>query len=154
MRDHSTIAAATNTEAGRPLVEVVETQRGTSWVAPALQKVLKQYPGTEVIVDLSSWSGSLVDDIRAAGLTVHETNAAGVSTACGEFLEAVLDQKFFYRGDSRLTTAVEGARQRPIGDRWGWDRKTPTTDVSPLVAASLALWGLGTLKPSPTYWIL
>jgi hypothetical protein len=154
MRDHSTIAVAANTEAAKPLVEVVETQRGTSWVAPALQKVLKQYPGTEVIVDRSSWSGSLVDDIRAAGLTVHETNAAEVSTAAGEFLEAALGQKFFHRGDPRLTTAVEGARQRPIGERWGWDRKTPTVDVSPLVAASLALWGLGTLKPSPTYWIL
>jgi hypothetical protein len=154
MRDHSTIAVAANTEAGRPLVEVVEAQRGTSWVVPKLQEVLKQYPGTKVIVDRSAWAASLADDIRAANLALHETNAAEVSTAAGQFLETVLEQKLFHRADPRLTTAVEGSRQRPIGERWGWDRKIPTIDVSPLVAASLALWGLGTLKPSPIYWVL
>jgi len=148
MRDHSTIGIAANTDAGRPLVEVVETQRGTSWVVPKLQEVFKPYRGAKVIVDRAAWSASLTEDIRAAGLTVHETDAAEVSTAAGQFLEAVLEQKFFHRGDPRLTTAVEGARQRPIGERWGWDRKSPTIDVSPLVAASLALWGLRVLKPA------
>lgn len=154
MRDSSTIGVAANTDADRPLVEVVEAQRGTSWVVPKLQEVLERYPATEVIVDRSAWAASLADDIRAAGITVHETNAAEVSTAAGQFLEAVLEAKFFHRGDPRLTTAVEGARQRPIGERWGWDRKTPTVDITPLVAASLSLWGLGTLKPSPIYWVL
>jgi hypothetical protein len=153
-RDHSTIAVAANTKANKPLVEVVETQRGTSWVVPKLQEVLKQYPATKVIVDRSSWAASLVDDVRAANLSVHETNAAEVSTAAGGFLEAVLEQTFFHRGDPRLTGAVEGARQRPIGERWGWDRKAPTVDVSPLVASSLALWGPKMFKPSPTYWVL
>lgn len=155
-RDHSTIVVAANTMAGRPLVEIEATQGGTSWVVPRLQKVLEQYPGAPVIVDRAAWSATLVDDIRAAGIGVHETNAAEVSTAAGQFLEAVLEGKFFHRGDPRLTTAVEGARQRPIADRWGWDRRTPTTDVSPLVAASLALWGLGTLKPAPQpfFWSL
>jgi hypothetical protein len=151
MRDHSTISVAANTKAGRPLVEVVERQRGTSWVVPKLQEVLKQYPGTKVIVDRSAWAASLADDIRAANLSVHETDAAEVSTAAGQFLEAVLEQTFFHRGDPRLTTAVEGARQRPIGERWGWDRKIPTVDVSPLVAVSLALWGLRVLKPKVGY---
>ena len=68
-------------------------------------------------------------------------------SGCGA-LEAVLEQNVFHRGDPRLTTAVEGARQRPIGERWGWDRKTPTVDITLLVAASLALWGLRTLKPT------
>ena len=154
MRDHSTIAVAANTDTDRPLVEVVETQRGTSWVVPKLTEILKQYPGTKVIVDRSAWAASLVEDIRAANLDVHETDAAEVSTAAGQFLEAVLEQKFFHRGDPRLTTAVEGARQRPIGERWGWDRKIPTVDVSPLVAASLALWGLRTTPARPIYWVL
>ena len=119
MRDHSTIAVAANTDAGRPLVEIVETQRGTSWVVPKIWEVLKGYPGTKVIVDRAGWSASLADDIRAADIAVHDTDAAEVSTAAGQFLEAVIEQKFFHRGDPRLTTAVEGARQRPIGERWG-----------------------------------
>jgi Terminase large subunit, T4likevirus-type, N-terminal len=151
-RDHSTIAVAANTDAGRPLVEVVERQRGTSWVVPKLQEVLERYRGAKVIVDRSAWAASLAEDIRAADIAVHETNAAEVSTAAGQFLEATLEQKFFHRGDPRLTSAVEGSRQRPIGERWGWDRKLPTVDVSPLVAASLALWGLRTFKPATQYF--
>jgi hypothetical protein len=150
-RDHSTIAVAARTDTDRPLVEVVETQRGTSWVVPKLQEVLERYRGAKVIVDRSAWAASLVEDIRAADLAVHETDAAEVSTAAGQFLEAVLEQKFFHRGDPRLTTAVEGSRQRAIGQKWGWDRKLPTVDVSPLVAASLALWGLRVLKPTVHY---
>jgi Terminase large subunit, T4likevirus-type, N-terminal len=151
-RDHSTIAFAANTDAGRPLVEVVETQRGTSWVVPKLQEILERYRGAKVIVDRSAWAASLADDIRAANLAVHETDASEVSTAAGQFLEATLEQKFFHRGDPRLTSAVEGSRQRPIGERWGWDRKIPTVDVSPLIAASLALWGLRTFKPATQYF--
>jgi hypothetical protein len=151
-RDRSTIAVAANTKAARPLVEVVEAQRGTSWVVPKLQEIVGQYAGTEVIVDRSAWGASLADDIRAVSISVHETDAAEVSTAAGQFLEAVLEQKFFHRGDPRLTNAVEGSRQRPIGERWGWDRKIPSVDVSPLVAASLALWGLKTLKPAIQYF--
>lgn len=151
-RHHSTIAVAASTDAGRPLVELVDARRGTSWVVPKLQEVLKQYTGTKVIVDRAGWSASLVEDIRAANIDVHETDASEVSTAAGQFLESVLEQKFFHRGDPRLTSAVEGSRQRPIGERWGWDRKSPSVDVSPLVAASLALWGLRVFKPATQYF--
>jgi hypothetical protein len=150
-RDHSTVAVAANTDAGRPLLELIDARPGTSWVLPALQDALKQYPGTKVIVDRAGWSASLVDDIRAANIDVHETDAVEVATAAGQFLEDVLEQKFFHRADPRLTAAVEGARQRPIGERWGWDRKAPTVDVSPLVAGSLALWGLRVFKPASVY---
>jgi hypothetical protein len=121
-------------------------------VVPKLQEVLERYRGAKVIVDRSAWAASLADDIRAADIAVHETNAAEVSTAAGQFLEATLEQKFFHRDDPRLSAAMEGSRQRPIGERWGWDRKLPTVDVSPLIAASLALWGLKTFKLATQYF--
>jgi hypothetical protein len=40
-----------------------------------------------------------------------------------------------------LNTAVAAARKRAVGDAWAWHRKDSTTDITPLVAATLALWG-------------
>jgi hypothetical protein len=155
LRNSTTVAVAANTQAGRPLVEIAETQRGTSWLIPKLTEILKAHPNAKVIVDRSAWAGSVADDIRAAGIDVYETGANEVSTAAGQFLESVLEQTLFHRGDPRLASAVESARQRPIGERWGWDRKSSTGDASPLIAASLALWGLRTFKPASQYvWLL
>ena len=38
---------------------------------------------------------------------------------------------------------TDGAKSRPLGDGlWGWGRKIASCDISPLVAATLALAGL------------
>ena len=37
-----------------------------------------------------------------------------------------------------------------LGDAWAWDRKTPSVDISPLTAASLALWGFNRYGRSRT----
>jgi hypothetical protein len=45
-----------------------------------------------------------------------------------------------------LTLAVGSAQTRRVADAWAWTRKS-TIDISPLVAASLALFGAQTLSP-------
>jgi hypothetical protein len=39
-----------------------------------------------------------------------------------------------------LDTAIRGARARPLVDRWAWSRTKSSVNISPLVAATLALW--------------
>ena len=36
---------------------------------------------------------------------------------------------------------MAGAATRPLGDAWAWARKGLSTDITPLVAVSLARWG-------------
>jgi hypothetical protein len=51
---------------------------------------------------------------------------------------------------AELIAALDGALKRPLGDAWAWSRKSSSVDISPLVAATLALWGLRTgKKPVP-----
>ena len=38
-----------------------------------------------------------------------------------------------------LRDAIRGAKSRPLGDQWAWSRKSSSVDISPLVAATLAL---------------
>jgi hypothetical protein len=47
---------------------------------------------------------------------------------------------------------LKGATQRPLGDRWAWSRKNSSIDISPLVAVTLALWGVARQKPPPRMW--
>jgi hypothetical protein len=43
-----------------------------------------------------------------------------------------------------MTAALRGVEIRPLGDAWAWSRKNSNVDISPLVSATLALWGAGT----------
>jgi hypothetical protein len=42
-------------------------------------------------------------------------------------------------GQTPLTAALAGSKRRTLGDAWAWQRRDQSVDVSPLVAATLAL---------------
>ena len=60
--------------------------------------------------------------------------------ACGVFVDAVGEALFRHLGQDELIAAIRGAKARPLVDRWAWSRTKSTVDISPLVAATLALW--------------
>ncbi|HET6898524.1 MAG TPA: hypothetical protein VFK70_09260, partial [Vicinamibacteria bacterium] len=61
--------------------------------------------------------------------------------ACGDLHDAALRAGVSHRGDYRLTDAVTSATKRQVGDAWAWKRRG-SADISPLIAATLARWGL------------
>lgn len=81
------------------------------------------------------------------------THTGQMATACQGFLDDALDGKLSHTDQTMLTEAVLGATKRvmPQGD-FAWDR-TAGAVISPLVAATLARWGLltfglGIVEPS------
>jgi Terminase large subunit, T4likevirus-type, N-terminal len=152
-RDHTAIAAAALTGDGRPLVELTAMQKGSSWAVERLRDIQKEFPGAKVIVDRSAWAASLVDELVAAGIAVHEATTRDVTDAAGGFLDGVIEGTFLHRGDPFLRAAVESAARRPVQDRWAWDRRVKTANISPLISASLALWGIKAFKQAPVYFL-
>ena len=63
-----------------------------------------------------------------------------VVRACGDFHDAANNARLAHRGDDRLTDAVKAATKRRVADAWAWRRGG--ADVSPLIAATLAHWGV------------
>lgn len=63
--------------------------------------------------------------------------------ACGDFHDSAVQALVSHRGDYRLTDAVTSAGKRRVGDAWAWQRRG-NADITPLVAATLARWGLVT----------
>ena len=96
-----------------------------------------------VVVDGASAANSFVDPLRQAGLTVSVTSARQMASAFGGFFDAVMDGRLRHLDQPLLNTALSAARKRTIGDSgFGWSRKDSESDITPVTAATLALWGL------------
>ena len=63
-----------------------------------------------------------------------------MTKACAAFYDDVFNADVRVRRHPALDRAIRGARKRNVGDAWAWARKDTTVDVSPLVAATGALW--------------
>jgi hypothetical protein len=79
--------------------------------------------------------------LERAGIEVTRTGAAEMAAA-GGLHDAALERRLVHMGQGALDAAVEGAKQRPLGDRWAWRRRSSSANVAPLVAVSLAHWGV------------
>lgn len=148
-RASSAIAAAGRRVDGLYHVEVVEHRRGTGWLVPRLAQLRERWETIAVMADGTGPAGSLVHRCEDAGFGVETVSAAEHAKACGQLVDLVDQELLRHLGSDELASALRGAIRRPLGDAWAWSRKNSTTDISPLVAATLALWGATTLGWDP-----
>src|SRR5690606_24824701 len=98
------------------------------------------------VVDGGGPAGSLIpaleDEDTGLGITVVQPKTREIGQACGQFYDAVAEQTLSHLDQAPLASALAGAQKRPLGDAWAWSRRIPSVDISPLVAATLAKWGL------------
>lgn len=143
-RSTATIASAAYTVDGFPYVDVVESRRGEpDWGVQRFVDMCERHDVRAVVVDGASAAFSLVDPLRQAGLTVSVTTARQMAAAFGNFFDAVMDGRLRHLDQPLLNVALGAARKRKIGDSgFGWSRKDSESDITPVTAATLALWGL------------
>lgn len=124
-------------------VELYEQRQGTGWLAPWIEERTKRNRIDAVVVDAKSPAAPLVDELaRRKVRQVTVTGADEMATACAALFEAVMEGTFRHTGQPQLDAALAVASKRSLGDRWAWNRKTASSDITPLVAATLALWGV------------
>jgi hypothetical protein len=100
-----------------PFVEVIESCGGEpEWAVAKITDLWKRHNIRAVVVDGASAAASLIDPLRRAGATVTVTNAPRMAQAWGQFYDAV------------------------IGGQWS--RASSESDITAVVAATLALWAL------------
>lgn len=160
LRDRATIVACGVTTGGRPLVEitaedvdgeaVLDYRPGTDWVVPRLLRLCDRWEIRSVWMHGIA-ADALRADIEKAGITVNALTSTQMSTACGVFYDsAVLPQgRGLAHTDQRdLTRALKVARRAETDTGWQWGRRKSAGDISPLVAATVALHGY--LNAPPT----
>lgn len=144
-RSHASIGVAgTSGEAAH--VEVVDHRPGTAWVVERVAELAERWSPRAIVVDAGGPAGSLVSDLQKRGLEVLVPKVREVAQACGMFFDAVAEQQIVHLDQAPLSTALAGAQQRPLGDAWAWARRGVSVDISPLVAVTLAAWGLRTFE--------
>lgn len=150
-RSGAAIAVAGRRPDGLGQVEIIEGGReGTSWVVPRLLELYATHKPAALVLDPASPAGSWLTDLQEAGIEPVLVNARSMAQACGAFYEAVTESKSLrHLDDPRLNGALAGARKRPLGDAWAWHRRDSATDISPLVAVTLAWHGLALHEAIP-----
>lgn len=137
-------------------VEPVDVRRGVGWVVDRVAELNRKWSPIAVVVDGRGAAANLVPSLEQVGVSVTVTSAGDMAKACGGFFDAVVEGRLRHINDRDLNDAVAMAAKRSLGDAWAWDRKTPLTDISPLVAVTLALHGfnLYAAKPDTGGWMV
>lgn len=155
-RSHVAIAVAGEWRGGTH-VEIVEHRPGTGWFKERARDLTEKWGPRCWVIDPGSPAGALIGDLTDALKAdpddedeeprllapVVQTKTRGVVQATGQFYDAVTEQSLSHLDQAPLAAALAGAQKRPLGDAWAWARRIPSVDISPLVAATLAKWGLG-----------
>lgn len=140
-RARASVAVASRRSDGRVHVEVVDNRPGVDWVVGYMLELERRWRPWKVLFDPASPAGSLRLDLIAAGVAVEAIDTRTAAQAAGSFYDGVIAGTVRHLGQPALDAAVAGARKRTLADAWAWARKVGT-DVSPLVAVTLAHWGV------------
>ena len=143
-RSWAAISVAGTRSDGLGHLEVIEHARGTGWVVDRLADLNAAHRPLGVVCDGASAAASLVPALEDRGVKVLVASAKDHAQAAGMFFDGVDQETFRHLDSAPLTAAVRGAAKRKLGDAWAWSRKSSASDIAPLVAATLALWGLMT----------
>lgn len=148
-RSRSAIAAAGVRPDGRVHLEIVDHRAGTGWVAQRLAELVESHHPAGIYCDPSSPAGSLLPDLALREVNVEPVKAKEHAQACGMLFDAAVEDRLRHLGTPELTAALDGATKRPLADAWAWSRRGSSVDISPLVASTLALWGLQAPSEAP-----
>ena len=128
-------------------VDLVEYQYGESalWVVKRIKELILKHRPLAVVTAGGGPARAILPEVKALCeqrlITFRQLSAQDMGAAAGLFYDS-LRTKALSHGDSEaLNEAVGGARAKESGDLWRFDRKGMRADASPLVAASLALFG-------------
>lgn len=138
-------------------LEVLDHRPGTSWVVAELKRLKERHGAKVVGLDPTGPAGALEQDLVNAGFVVRSSREAddgdlylltGAESvqACGALYADIIEGNARVRDQPILNEAVGGAARRKSGDAWKWSRIDSTTDITPLVAVTVARFLRG--KPS------
>lgn len=124
-----------------PQIEVIQRRNGVGWVVDYVVHVVGRQNVRAVVIDAAGPAASLIEPLRVKGVLVTTTGPSQMAQACGGLYDAAMEDRLRHIDQPQLNTALAGARKRTLRDAWAWHRKD-STDITPLVAVTLALWGL------------
>jgi hypothetical protein len=131
---------------GRWHVALEEERKGVDWAIPYVKEIAKLNNLHAVVVDELS---GLVEERRGrhylldTDILVTTAAAEGrhMAVAWAKFYDGIHDRSVFHTDQPQVNVALSVATKRPLAGGFAWNRKDAMSNISPLVAETLALWG-------------
>lgn len=124
-------------------VELYEQRSGSAWLAGWIAEKCAANDIAAVVVDEASPAAPLVAELRRRKVRqVVSTGARDMASACADFYSLVEGGELRHTDQPQVNAALAVARKRSLGDGWAWNRKSADADITPIVAATLAVWGV------------
>src|SRR5690606_15455631 len=131
---------------GHAQAQIVESARGTGWVAARMKDLVEAWRPVGVAVDPSGPAGALLPDLAEQGIAAQTVAGRELGQACARMADAITEGTVRQAGQPLLNIAVRAAGTHQTGGLWVWESIEPDTDISPLKAVTLALWALTSSK--------
>lgn len=141
-RTRAVITAASRGSDGVIDLELIDCHDGVDWLVKRASDLNERHMPMDILVDGTGPVGSFIPELERAGLRIHVLGGSEMPRACGAFYDHVLARGLRVRPNPELDDAVAGAAKRVRGDAFVWQRSTGTADISPLVCATVAVWGI------------
>ena len=122
--------------------QAVTSLPGLGWIPARCKELVDRWKPCALVIDHRSEAGGLIEDIAALGVEIQTTNAVQMANACARFVAAVNEDELRHLGSPALAASVCAGKKRDLADAWAWDRKDAASDITQLVAVTLALHGL------------
>lgn len=136
------LAGASTSDPAAVHLELLEHRLGpTDWALDVLRFRADRYGTRPVVIDASGPAAKLVKPLRKAGFIVEALQVPELASACMDFVEAVNVGSVTHLGDANLGSAIAGCGKRKLGDRWAFSRGASSTDITSLMAVTLARYG-------------
>ncbi|AYR03161.1 terminase large subunit [Gordonia phage Octobien14] len=152
--DSAAIYVAGQDKHGLFCVERADFLEGINWVPDALKSIQEKHKPKSIAIDVTSPAGALVPALNDLEVEYQALTLNDITSACQQFLTLVIESRLRHRrvvDDPELTKAVSMGIKRPIGHKgsWAWARKDIAANISPLVAATYALYAYQALEAKP-----
>lgn len=137
----SIVAAIAMADGSDPIIDVID-QRGGSpdWIVPRVAQIVAERDVSAVIIDSYGPAASLITALEDRGIGVTKAKISFVAEAAERLIDMVMIHQVRHFDQSAMNVAIAGARRRKVGDgRIAFGRLNSATDISPLVAGSMAL---------------
>ena len=149
-RSMTYVAAAVYLSDGRPFVTLRAARAGMMWLPAYMASLAAESGHREVALQTRGcpameFAGPLED----AGLTVHAVDGSHIGVATGRFRDRVRDRVLVTVAQPAVRLALEGGVTARYAENDAWSRTRSVTDVAPVVAETVALYGLELCAPAP-----
>lgn len=143
-RAYTSVAGAVMCDDGIPLVALVRAPTlGMLWLPDELEAMAREAGQYEVMLQERGCPAmEFRQPLTDKGLQVRAVPGSWFGIATGQFRDAIRDRRVRFIEQKPVDLAIQSAVTRKYGETDAWSRRDSAADIAPVVACSLALYGL------------